>query len=85
MSGNDAACQQAATQLRAEHPAWLVIWVARTQQFRAWPLAASRAGAGLADAEPGGLAAQISQAEQAAAGRRRRPRRAPIASPRSSA
>lgn len=85
MSSNDAACQQAAKQLRAEYPAWLVIWVARTRQFRAWPLAASRAGAGLADTEPGGLAAQIKQAEQAAASRRRRPRRARVASPRSSA
>ncbi len=44
MTGDDAACWQAAKQLRARYPRWLVIWVARTRQFRAWPLAAVRAG-----------------------------------------
>jgi len=29
MTGGDATRWQAAKQLRAEHPAWLVIWVAR--------------------------------------------------------
>jgi len=80
MTGDDAARWQAAKQLRAEHPKWLVIWVARTQRFHAYPLAASRPGAGLTNAEPAGLAAQIEQADRAAASRRARPRRAPAGS-----
>ncbi len=75
MSGDDAACWQAARQLRAEYPKWLVVWVERTQRYRAWPLAASRAGDGLTDTSPAGMAAQIEQAGRAAA-TRRRPRRA---------
>ena len=30
MTADDGARWQAARQLRAEHPAWLIIWVART-------------------------------------------------------
>jgi hypothetical protein len=81
MTGEDAARWQAAKQLRAGHPQWLVIWVVRTQRFHACLLAASRAGAsGLTDTEPAGLAAQMQQAERATASRRARPRRAPAAS-----
>jgi hypothetical protein len=80
MTGDDAARWQAAKQLRAEHPKWLVIWVARTQRFHAYPLAASRVGVGLTDSDPAGLAAQIEQADRAAASRRARPRRAPASS-----
>jgi hypothetical protein len=73
MTGDDAACWQATKQLRAEHPKWLVIWVARTQRFHAYLLAASRAEASeLTDTEPAGLAAQMQQAERAAAGQRAR-------------
>jgi hypothetical protein len=78
MTGDDEARWQAAKQLRAEHPAWLVIWVSRTQRFHAYLLAASRAQAsGLTDAEPAGLAAQMQQAEHAS--RRASPRRASAA------
>jgi hypothetical protein len=81
MTGDDAARWQAAKQLRAEHPKWLVIWVARTRRFHAYRLAAAQPGAReLADAEPAGLAAQMQQAEHAAASARARPRRAPAAS-----
>ncbi len=81
MTGDDAARWQAAKQLRAEHPRWLVIWVARTQRFHAYLLASSRADASeLTDAGPAGLAAQIEQAERTAASRRATPPRAPAAS-----
>jgi hypothetical protein len=73
MTADDAARWQAARQLRAEHPAWLIIWVARTQRFYAYLLAASRAEINeLTDTEPAGLAAQMQQAEHAAASRRAR-------------
>jgi hypothetical protein len=73
MTADDAARWQGARQLRAEHPAWLIIWVARTQRFHAYLLAASRAEANeLTDTEPAGLAAQMQQAEHAAASRRAR-------------
>ncbi len=80
MTASDEARWQAAKQLRAEHPAWLVIWAARTQRFHAYLLAASRAEASeLADAEPAGLAAKMQRAERGAASRRARPARAPAA------
>jgi hypothetical protein len=79
-SGDDAARRRAAKQLRAEHPAWLVIWVARTQRFHAYLLAASRADASqLTDTEPAALAAQMEQADRAAASRRAGQHRAPSA------
>jgi len=87
MTGGDAARWQAAKQLRSERPEWLVIWVARTQRFHAYRLAASQAAPGLTGTEPAGLAAQIDHADRAAANRRARPRPArPAASagPRSS-
>ncbi len=81
MTGDDAARWQAAKQLRAEHPKWLVIWVARTQRFHAYRLAASQPGAReLTDTETAGLAAQMQQAEHTAASRRARSPRAPAAS-----
>jgi hypothetical protein len=73
MTGDDAARWQAAKQLRAEHPGWLVIWVARTQRYHAYLLASSRAEAsGLTDTEPAELAAQMQQVERAAASQRPR-------------
>jgi hypothetical protein len=73
---DEAACWQAAKQLRSEHPNWLVIWVARTRRYHAYPLSGSRPGTGLTDTQPAGLAAQIEQAERAAASRPARARRA---------
>jgi hypothetical protein len=75
VTDDDAARRQAAKQLHNEHPAWLVIWVARTQRFHAYRLAASQAAPGLADTEPAGLAAQIERADRATAGRRTTPPR----------
>jgi hypothetical protein len=64
---DDDAGRQAARQLRGEYPKWLIIWVPRTGRYHAYRLAAANAGAGLNDTEPAGLAAQIRQAEHAAA------------------
>jgi hypothetical protein len=75
MTGDDAA-RQTAKQIRSDHPAWLVIWVARTQRYHAYRLAAANAGAGLTDTEPAGLIAQLQQADRAAASRMARPPRA---------
>jgi hypothetical protein len=74
MTGDDAACWQAAKRLCVEYPSWLVIWVPRTGRYHAFRLSASSGAPGLADAEPAGLAAQIEQAERAASYRRLRPR-----------
>jgi hypothetical protein len=71
---DEAACRQAAKQLRRKHPAWLVIWVTHTSRYHAWLLATTRAGDGLSDTSTAGLAAQIEQADRAAAARRARPR-----------
>lgn len=34
---DDEACWQAAKQIREERPHWVVIWLARTGQFKAYP------------------------------------------------
>jgi hypothetical protein len=44
-----------------------VIWVPRTGRYHAFRLSASWGAPGLADTQPAGLAAQIEQAERAAA------------------
>jgi hypothetical protein len=72
---DEAACRLAAKQLREKYPRWVVIWVARTALYHANPLASRRAGVGLTDPQPAGLAAQIEQAERVAASRRPRQRR----------
>ena len=43
MTGDDAA-RQTAMQICGDHPAWLVIWVARTQRYHAYRLAAAMPG-----------------------------------------
>ena len=73
-SGDEAACRQAAKRLREKYPRWVVIWVARTARYYAYPLASSRTGAGLTDTAPAGLGAKIEQAERAQASRHARPR-----------
>ena len=62
----DAARWTEAKQLRSTYARWLIIWVARTDHFHGYPLARSRAGATLTAETIDGLAAKISQAEQAA-------------------
>jgi hypothetical protein len=62
---DDAACWQHAARLRREHPAWVVIWIAGTRQYRAYRLSRSRRDTALTAETPDDLAAQISRAEQA--------------------
>jgi hypothetical protein len=62
---DEAACRQHAARLRHEHPAWVVIWIARTRQYRAYPLSGSRRDSALTAETPDDLAAQIGRAEQA--------------------
>ena len=70
----EAARWQDAKQLRQQRPAWLVIWLARTGQFRAYPLFRARPGTALIAPTSSELAAQIDQAEHAAARPRARSR-----------
>ena len=60
----EAARWQAAKQLRQQRPAWLVIWLARTGQFRAYPLFRARPGIVLTAPTTRELAAQMDHAEQ---------------------
>jgi hypothetical protein len=67
--GDEAACRRAAKRLREKYPRWVVIWVARTARYHAYPLASSRAGSGQTDTAPAGLGAKIEQAERVQASR----------------
>jgi hypothetical protein len=64
--GDDADRWREAGRLRREHAGWVVIWLARLGQYRAYPLVHARRGTALTASTPAGLAALISQAEQAA-------------------
>lgn len=55
---------RAARQLRRERPGWLIIWVARTAHFHAYPLS-SRRSITLTAQTTGELALMIDQAGQA--------------------
>jgi hypothetical protein len=67
----DAACWQAAKQIREEHPRWVVIWLARIGQFRAYPKFAAPRGTAPTAKTPGELTAQMEHVEHTA----RRPTR----------
>ena len=67
---DDAAHWQAAKRIREERPGWVVIWLARSSQFKAYPKFRAPRGTALAARTPEDLAAQMEQIEQAA----RRPR-----------
>lgn len=62
---DDAACWQAAKIIRQEHPDWVVIWIARTGQFRAYPKFAAPRGTAPTAQTPEQLAAQMDQVERA--------------------
>ena len=67
---DDAGRWREAARLRREHPRWVVIWLAPLRQFRAYArLPGARRDTALTARTPAGLAAQISQAEQAAPAR----------------
>jgi hypothetical protein len=62
-------CEEEAARLRREHRGWVIIWLAADSQFRAYRrLPGTRSDTILSAATSGDLAAQISQAEQAARG-----------------
>jgi hypothetical protein len=63
---DDAARWQAAAQLRSQNPGWLIVWLARIGQFRAYPLISARRGTALTAPTTDELAMQIHQAVQAA-------------------
>ncbi len=50
--GDQAARQSAAKRLREKYPRWVVVWVARTARYHAYPLASSRAGGAGLTANP---------------------------------
>jgi len=58
--------QQAAAQIRRQHPDWVTIWVARKGQYFAYPLFRAPRGTALAAQTPAELTVQMTQIEQAA-------------------
>jgi hypothetical protein len=64
VSANEAACWQAAAQIRRQHPGWVVSWVVHTREYRGYPLAGRR-GAVLSAPTADELATQIERADQA--------------------
>jgi hypothetical protein len=75
LPGEDAARWRDAARLRAEHPGWVIVWLARTGQFRAYKrLPGARRDTSLTGATADALATRITAAEQAAAGPARRAR-----------
>jgi len=71
---SDEACLHAAAQIRRERPNWVVIWLARTGRFRAWPLFRAPRDTSVTAQTPGELTAQMDQIEQAARSRQARSR-----------
>jgi hypothetical protein len=67
---DDAARWRAAKQLRQDYPGWIVIWIARTGQYRAYPRFRAPRGTAPTAQTPEQLAVQIEQVEQST----RRPR-----------
>ncbi|HTS95777.1 MAG TPA: hypothetical protein VMI33_04085 [Streptosporangiaceae bacterium] len=63
---DDANCWREATRLRREHPGWVVLWLDRTREYRAYRLTRARCDSVLTAGTPADLVAQISAAEQAA-------------------
>jgi hypothetical protein len=62
---DDAARWSAAGRLRHEYPGWLVLWLARLGQFRAYRVSGRpRRPVTLTAADPAALAAQITAAEK---------------------
>jgi hypothetical protein len=81
-SDHDAARWREAAQLRARHRGWVVVWLASMRQFRAYRrLPGARRDTALSAATAGGLAAQITAAEQAARARQNPGRPAPDGQP----
>ena len=64
VAGNDAERWREVARLRNEHPDYVIIWLAPTRQFRAYPLKQARRTAALTAATAADLADQISRAHQ---------------------
>jgi hypothetical protein len=62
----DESHQQAAAQIRRQHPRWVTIWVPRARHYRAWPLFRAPRGTSLTAQAAEELTAQMDQIEQAA-------------------
>jgi hypothetical protein len=62
----DAARWQQAKEVRQQYPDWVVIWIARTGQFRAYPKFRALRGTAPTAQTPEELGAQMEQAERAA-------------------
>jgi len=63
-AGNDAERWREVARLRNEHPDYVIIWLAPTRQFRAYPLTQTRRAAALTAATAADLAEQIGRANQ---------------------
>jgi hypothetical protein len=63
---DQAAHQEAAAQIRRQHPGWVTVWVPHLGQYRAYPLFRAPRGTALTARTPADLAAQMDQIEQAA-------------------
>jgi hypothetical protein len=61
---DDTACWREAERLRRDHPGWVVLWLARLRQYRAYHISRARHATTLTAPTPGDLAAQISATEQ---------------------
>jgi predicted ATPase len=67
-TGADAGCWREAARLRREHRAWVVIWLARENCYKAYKrMPGARRDTALSGASAQDMAAQIRRAEQAAA------------------
>jgi hypothetical protein len=68
LPGEDAARWRDAARLRAEHSGWVIVWLARTGQFRAYKrLPGARRDTALTATTADALATRITAAEQTAA------------------
>ena len=63
-TGNDAERWREVARLRNEHTDYVIIWLAPTRQFRAYPLKQTRRADSLTAATAADLAEQISRAHQ---------------------
>ena len=63
-AGNKAERWREVARLRNEHPDYVIIWLAPTRQFRAYPLTQTRRAGALTAATAADLADQISRAHQ---------------------
>jgi hypothetical protein len=63
--GDDARCWREVARLRRDHPGWVVLWLDRTREFRAYRLRQARHDSVLTAGTPADLVAQIGEAERA--------------------